>query len=61
MSTIFNGYIEFVTILLMFYICLFFLPWDMWDLSSPQTGIQAAAPSIGGEILTTGWNPMAKY
>ena len=45
MWTIFKGFIELVTILLLFYV-LFFWPQGMWDLSS-QTRGQTHTPCIG--------------
>ena len=52
MWTIFKVFIEFVTILLLFYI-LAFWPQSMWDLSS-QPGIEPTPPALEGGILTTG-------
>ena len=43
-------FIEFVTILLLFYV-LDFWPRGMWD---PQPGIQPAPPAVEGEVLMTG-------
>ena len=49
MLTIFKIFIEFVTILFLFYV-LFFLPQDLPDLSSPVRD-QTHAPGIGGPTL----------
>ena len=47
------SFIEFVTILLLSYLLLFW-PQGMWDLSSPP-GIKTCPPhALEGEILTTG-------
>ena len=45
-------FIEFVTILLLFYVLVFW-PQGMWNLSSPP-GIKPAPPALEGEVLTTG-------
>ena len=50
MWTIFKVFIEFVTILLLFYILVFW-PWGMWDLSSPPRD-QTRTPCIGRQSLT---------
>ena len=50
MWTIFKVFIEFVTILLLFYVLVFW-PWGMWDLSSP---IEPAALELWGRFVTTG-------
>ena len=52
MWTIFKVFIEFVTILLLFCVLVFWLG-GMWDLSSP-TRDQTIPPALEGEILTTG-------
>ena len=52
MWTIFKVFIEFVTILLLFYV-LFFWPGGMWDLSS-LTRDQTLTPCIERQSLTTG-------
>ena len=49
MWTIFKVIIEFVTILLLFYVLVFW-PWGMWDLSSP-TRDQTHTPCIGKRSL----------
>ena len=50
-GTIFKVFTEFVTILFLFNVLVFWLR-GMWDLSSP--GIKLAAPALEGEVLTTG-------
>ena len=47
MCTIFKGFIEFVTILLLFYVLVFWPP-DMQDLSFPVRN-----SALEGEVLTT--------
>ena len=49
MCTVFKVFIEFVTILLLFYV-LCFWPWGMWDLSS-LTGDRTRTPCIGRRSL----------
>ena len=49
MWTIFKVFIEFVTILLVFYVLVFW-PWGMWGLSSPTRG-QTLTPWIGRQSL----------
>ena len=49
MLTIFKVFIEFVTILFLFYVLLFW-PQDMRDLSSPARD-QTHTPGIGGPML----------
>ena len=51
MWTIFKVFIEFVTILLLFYVLVFW-PQGMWDLPGP--GIEPTPPALEGEVLTTG-------
>ena len=46
----FKVFIEFVTILLLFYV-LVFQPGGMWD---PQPGIEPTPPALEGKVLTTG-------
>ena len=50
--TIFKLFIEFVTILFLFY-ALVFYPWGMWDLA-PRQGIKPALPTLAGKVLITG-------
>ena len=52
MRVIFKVFIEFVTILLLFYV-LGFWPWSMWDLAS-QPGIKHAPLALEGKVLTSG-------
>ena len=52
MWTTFNVFIEFVTILLLFYVLVFW-PRGMRDLSSP-TRVKTRTPALEGEVLTTG-------
>ena len=52
MWTIFKLFIEFVTILLLFCVLVFY-PWGMWDLV-PWQGIKPALPTLAGKVLTTG-------
>ena len=52
MWTILKVFIEFVTILLRYYVLVFW-PRGMWDLS-PRLGIEPAPPALEGEVLTTG-------
>ena len=52
MWTIFKVFIEFVIILLLFYVLVFW-PWGMWDLSTP-TGIEPVPPALEGKVSTTG-------
>ena len=52
MWTIFKVFIEFVTILLLFYVLVFW-PRGMWDLSSPP-GIEPTPSALEGEVLATG-------
>ena len=55
--TILKVFIEFVTILLLFYVLVFWL-WSMWDLSS-LTRDQICTPALEGEVLNTG--PPGKF
>ena len=50
--SIFKVFIESVTILLLSYVLVFWLR-GMWDFSCP-TRIEPAAPTLEGEVLTTG-------
>ena len=52
MWTIFTVFIEFVTILLLFYVSVFW-PWGMWDLSSPRRD-RTCMPALEDKVLTTG-------
>ena len=51
MWTIFKVFIEFVTLLLLFYVWVLW-PGDMWDLSYP-TRNRSHTPAMEGEVLTT--------
>ena len=57
MQTIFKAFIEFVTILLPFYVLVFQLC-GMWDLN-PWPGIELAPPASEGEVPITG--PPGKF
>ena len=52
MWTIFKVFIEFATMLLLFYILVLWLR-GMWDLSSP-TRDRTRTPAMEGEVLSTG-------
>ena len=52
MWTIFKVFVEFVTVLLLFRVLVFW-PRGMWGLSS-LPGIEYAPPALEGEVLTTG-------
>ena len=52
MWAILKVFIEFVTILLRYYVLVFW-PRGMCDLS-PRLGIEPAPPALEGEVLTTG-------
>ena len=52
MWTIFKVFIEFVTILLLFHVLVFW-PLGMWALSSPNRD-GTSPPALGGKVLTTG-------
>ena len=59
MWTSFKDFIEFVTVLLLFYVLVFW-PQGTWDLSSTtKIIIQSAHPALEGEVLTTG--PPGKF
>ena len=51
MWTIFKVFVEFVTILILFYVLLFG-PEARGTLASQQ-GIEPASPALGGKVLTT--------
>ena len=55
MWTVSKVFIEFVTILLLFYVlfCLFF-GHEVFVILAPQTGIRLALPALKGRDLTTG-------
>ena len=52
MWTIFKAFIEFVTILLLFYILVF--GHEACGILAPRPGIEPASPALEGEVLTTG-------
>ena len=52
MWAIFKVFVEFVTVLLLFPVLVFW-PRGMWGLSSPP-GIEHAPPALEGEVFTTG-------
>ena len=52
MWTIFKVFIEFVIILFLFHVLVFW-PGGMWDLNS-QPGIKLTPPVLEGKVLTTG-------
>ena len=51
MWTIFKVFVEFITVLLLFHILVFW-PGGMWDLSSQAR--EPAPSALEGEVLTTG-------
>ena len=50
-QTIFKVYVEFVTILLVFYILFFYGPEDCGILA-PLPGLEPAHPTLEGDVLT---------
>ena len=52
MWPIFKVFIEFVTILLLFYVLVFWSQ-DVWDLT-PQPGIKPELPTLESKVLTVG-------
>ena len=52
MWAILKLFVEFVTILLLFYVLVFW-PQGMWDLGS-QLAVKLAPPALEGKVLTTG-------
>ena len=52
MWTIFKVFMEFVTILLLFYVLFFGL--EARGILAPRPGIEPAPPALEGEVLTTG-------
>ena len=52
MWTIFKVFIEFVTILLLFYVLVFGC--EACGILAPQPGIKPAPRALEGEVLTTG-------
>ena len=53
MWTIFKVFIEFVTILLLFYVFWLF-GHETCGILAPSPGIEPAPPALEGEVLTTG-------
>ena len=58
MWTIFKVFIEFVTILLLLRVMVFW-PKSIWILAPPRLGVEPAPPALEGEILTT--RPPGKF
>ena len=52
MWTIFKVFIEFVTILLLFYVLFFFGP-EACGILAPRPGIEPTPSALEGEVLTT--------
>ena len=52
MWTIFKVFIEFVTMLLLFYVLVFWP--EACGILAPQPGTEPAPPALEGEVLTTG-------
>ena len=52
MWTIFKVFIEFATILLLFYVFVF-LGHEACGILAPQPGIKPVPPTLEGEVLTT--------
>ena len=53
MWTIFKVFIEFITVLILFYVSVFW-PQGMWELSSGSGRDQTWTPALEGKVLTTG-------
>ena len=53
MWTILKVFIEFVTILLLFYVLVYFFGYEACGILSPRPGIKPAPPALEGEVLTT--------
>ena len=53
MWTIFKVFIEFVTILLLFYVLVFFGR-KACGILAPRPGIEPVLPALEGKVLTTG-------
>ena len=51
--TVFKSLIEFVTVLLLFYILLFFSQ-EACEILAPQPGIELVTSALEGEVVTTG-------
>ena len=54
MWTIFKVFIEFVTILLLFYVLFFFFGHEVCGILAPQPGIEPSPTALEDEVLTTG-------
>ena len=52
MWTIFEVFIEFITILLLFYV-LFCFALKAHEILAPQPGMEPALPALEGKVLTT--------
>ena len=50
----FKVFIEFVTILLLFYVLIFWHGCEACEILAPRPGIEPATPALEGEVLTTG-------
>ena len=50
----FKFFIEFVTILLLFYVLFFFFGCEACGIPDPQPGIELSPPELESEVLTTG-------
>ena len=61
MWTIFKVFIEFVTILLLFYVLFFgfFFCYEACGILAPRPGIEPTPPTLGGEVSTT--EPLGKF
>ena len=52
MWTIFKVFIEFVTLLFLFHVLVFWC--EVCRILAPQPGIEPAPPALEGKVLTTG-------
>ena len=59
MWTLFKVFIEFVTILFLVYVLVFW-PWGMWDVSSPSE-VKPEPPALEGQVLTPGPPGKARF
>ena len=50
----FKVFIEFVTILFLFYVSFWFFGQEAGGISAPRLGIKPASPALGGEVSATG-------
>ena len=53
MWTVFQAFVEFVTVLFLIYVLLFWLQ-GIWN-PAPPPGIEPQLPALEGEVLPTGW------